>query len=219
MKLSSLLYDEVKDIWDGYRNHPFVREIGEGTLPLDKFRYFMVQDYLYLLDYAKVFALGVVKAKDETLMRRFADLVYGTLNGEMKLHKSYMKRLGITDEEIRTAKPSLSNTSYTNYMLWVGNNEGILELLVSILACSWSYKKIGDFLAENPESLGHEFYGEWVESYSSEEYAQGNEEILSLVDTLGRNISEKQLENLKTIFINCSQYEAMFWDMAYRKEM
>lgn len=219
MKLSQRLYESTKEIWKSYNEHPFVKGIGDGTLDIDKFRFFMIQDYIYLLDYAKVFALGVVKARDEELMRKFASLVNGVLNSEMHVHKTYMERLGITKEEVKNAKPSIVNTSYTKYMLQVGHDMGVLELLVSILSCSWSYKEIGDKLAENPDSLNHEFYGEWVKGYSSESYASDNNEIIELVDKLGENCTEEQFEVLRDIFVNCSRYEYMFWDMSYKKEM
>lgn len=215
MKLTDRLYASVKEIWDSYYEHPFVKGIGNGQLEIEKFRFYMVQDYLYLLDYAKVFALGVVKAKEEDVMRKFAVLVNDILNGEMNIHKAYMKRLSITTEEIQQAKPSLANLSYTNYMLSVAYQEGVLELLISILACSWSYEKIGKQLNKIPGAAEHEFYGEWIQGYASEEYEKSNQEILNLTEQLAEGCTEKEIENLIIIFQNCSRYEAAFWDMAF----
>lgn len=215
MKLSEILYLCSKDIWDSYYKHPFVKGIGNGKLEIEKFRYYMIQDYLYLLEYAKIFALGVVKAKDEKTMRIFAQLVDSILNSETNIHKDYMKRLGISKEEVAEAKPSLSNISYTNYMLWVSQNEGLLELIVTVLSCSWSYKLIADKLNETPGAAEHEFYGEWIRGYTSPEYDEVNTKVMNLVDKLGEKCPEEEIENLKTIFRNCSEYEYMFWDMAY----
>ncbi|MEE0230570.1 MAG: thiaminase II, partial [Peptococcaceae bacterium] len=100
MQLTEKLFESSKAIWENYLEQPFVKELGEGTLDLEKFRYYMIQDYRYLLQYAKVFALGVVKSNNEALMRRFAAMVNDTLDGEMKIHKAYMARLGITNEEV-----------------------------------------------------------------------------------------------------------------------
>ena len=86
MKLTDRLFEAVKDIWEGYLEQPFVKELGNGTLDKDKFRFYMVQDYRYLLQYAKVFALGVVKSDAEELMLRFAAMVNDTLDGEMNIH-------------------------------------------------------------------------------------------------------------------------------------
>lgn len=218
MKLSEVLYSSVQEIWDSYYEHPFVKGIGTGELEIEKFRYYMIQDYLYLLEYSKVFALGVVKAKDENTMRIFAELVNSTLNSETNIHKDYMRRLNILKEEIDNAKASLENTSYTNYMLWVSQNEGLLQLTVTVLSCSWSYKMIADKLSEIPGSTEHEFYGEWIRGYISPEYNKANNKIINLVDRLGENCSKEEIENLKTIFINCSRYEYMFWDMAYKNQ-
>lgn len=215
MKVTQRLYHSVKEIWDSYYAHPFVEGIGTGTLDIEKFRFYLIQDYLYLLDYAKVFALGVVKSNDEELMRRFSFSVNDILNGEMKIHKAYMERLGITKEEIKQAAPSISNTSYTSYMLSVAHGEGVLELLVSILACSWSYQMIGERLSLITGAEEHPFFGEWIKGYASEQYKNGNEELLELTDRLSEGLTEEKIKNLELIFKNCSVYESMFWDMAY----
>lgn len=215
MKLTQTLFESATDYFTGYFNHPFVKGIGDGTLDIEKFRFYMIQDYLYLLDYSKVFAQGVVKAKDEKTMRFFASQVNNILNGEMQIHHSYMNRLSITSKDIEDTKPDLVNTSYTNYMLWVGCNEGLLELTISILACAYTYQLIGEELAKIDGSMDHEFYGEWIKGYASPEYKEGNKEILQLVDDLSLLSSKEQIENCKTIFLNCCIYEAAFWDMAF----
>ncbi|HAX35378.1 MAG TPA: thiaminase II, partial [Tyzzerella sp.] len=111
MSLTDRLYAVAKPIWDGYLEQPFVKELGEGTLREDRFRFYMVQDYRYLLQYAKVFAMGVVKTEDEALMTRFSYMVHDTLDGEMNIHKAYMSRLGITEQEVATTKSTLTNQS------------------------------------------------------------------------------------------------------------
>ncbi|WML37615.1 thiaminase II [Clostridium sp. OS1-26] len=219
MKFSESLYESVKEIWESYYTHPFVKGIGDGTLEVDKFKFYMIQDYIYLLDYAKVYALGVVKADREDIMQGFSTMVNGILNGEMSIHRSYMKRLGITQEEIENTKASLSNISYTHYMLAVSQMGGLAELSVSLLACMWSYQEIGKVLSKNPGATEHEFYGEWIRGYISEEYKEGTQWIIDLVDELSENFSTKDKEKLKEIFINTSKYEYMFWDMSYNKEM
>jgi thiaminase/transcriptional activator TenA len=220
MKLTDELYESVRDIWQGYYEHPFVQGIGDGSLPIEKFRFYMLQDYLYLYDYAKVFALGVVKAKEQSMIRRFSSFVEGTLGGEMDIHAGYMERLGITDEEVARATKSIANASYTSYMLDAGFRGDELDILVAILSCAWSYAEIGKKTVEKyPEAVNHPFYGEWVKGYTSKEYNETNDELLYLVNTLGDGISRRRVAELKEIFINCSRYEAMFWDMAWNMEM
>ena len=219
MKLTDRLYAEVAEIWNGYLEQPFVKELGEGALREDRFRFYMVQDYLYLLEYAKVFALGVVKAEDERLMRRFACMVHDTLDGEMDVHKIYMKRLGITEEEIASTKSALTNQSYTSYMLDIAFKGDILDILVAVLSCAWSYQMIGEHHKKIPGALQHPLYGEWVGGYSSEEYARSVVDIMDAVDEYGGDISLKKELYLKEVMRKCSQYERDFWEMAYHMDM
>ena len=111
MRLTERLYKSVEDIWMGYLEQPFVKELAEGTLDVEKFRFYMIQDYRYLLQYAKVFAFGVIKTEDPELMRRFAGMVHDVLDGEMNVHKTYMARLGITEEEVANTPSALTNQS------------------------------------------------------------------------------------------------------------
>lgn len=213
--VSTRLHDAAAPVWEVCLRHPFVTGIGDGTLDMEKFRYFMLQDYLYLFDYARVFALGVVKARDPELMRVFAANVDAILGGEMKIHRAYMKRLDITEEQVFSVKPALANLSYTNYMLSVAQTGGPMEIVASILACSWSYAEIGQALAAIPGAAEHPFYGEWIRGYASEEYAATNQALIELMDSLAADAGEEQLAYLTDVFVNCSRYELGFWDMAW----
>lgn len=213
--VSTRLHDAAAPVWEACLRHPFVTGIGDGTLDMEKFRYFMLQDYLYLFDYARVFALGVVKARDPELMRVFAANVDAILGGEMKIHRAYMKRLDITEEQVFSIKPALANLSYTNYMLSVAQTGGPMEIVASILACSWSYAEIGQALAAIPGAAEHPFYGEWIRGYASEEYTATNQALIELMDSLAADAGEEQLAYLTDVFVNCSRYELGFWDMAW----
>ena len=127
MKLTERLYAAVEEIWASYLEHPFVRGLADGTLAQEKFRFYMVQDYCYLLEYAKVFALGVVKARDEKTMTLFANLVQSTLTEEMSLHRAYLSQIGVTERDLAQAKMSLANRSYTAYMLDVSQRGDAAE--------------------------------------------------------------------------------------------
>ena len=213
--VSDRLRAAAAPIWEACLKHPFVTGIGDGTLAVEKFRYFMLQDYLYLFDYARVFALGVVKARDPELMRTFASNVDAILGGEMKIHRAYMKRLGISEEQVFAVKPALDNLSYTNYMLSIAGSGTPMEIVAAILACSWSYAEIGQALASVPGAAEHPFYGEWIQGYASEEYAATNQALIELMDSLAADATEDQIAYLTEIFVNCSRYELGFWDMSW----
>ena len=218
MTVTQRLYEAAKPIWQACHDHPFVKGIGDGTLDREKFQYFLLQDYLYLFDYAKVFAWGVVKARDPELMRFFSANVDAILGGEMKTHRAYMARLGITEEQVFQVKPALPNLSYTSYMLSAAGARGPAEIVASILACSWSYAEIGARLAQIPGAADHPFYGEWVRGYSSQEYQDTNDALVTRMDALAEGCTEEEYQRLEDIFVACSRYELGFWEMAWRLE-
>ncbi len=218
MTVTQRLYEAARPIWEACHAHPFVTGIGDGTLEVEKFRYFLLQDYLYLFDYARVFAWGVVKACSPELMRFFSANVDAILGGEMKIHRAYMARLGITEEQVFAVRPALPNLSYTNYMLSAAAAGGPAEIVAAILACSWSYAEIGTRLAARPGALEHPFYGEWVQGYSSEEYQETNRALVERMDALAAGCSEEEYRRLEEIFVACSRYELGFWEMAWKLE-
>ncbi|MHC6180407.1 thiaminase II [Clostridium sp. JNZ X4-2] len=219
MKTSMKLYDSVKDIWDSYYQHPFIKGIADGSLEIDKFKFYMIQDYIYLLDYVKIYALGVVKSNEEITMRGFSKMVDNILNGEMNIHRAYMKRLGIGKKDIENTRASIENISYTNYMLSVSQMGDLMDLTASLLACMWSYYLIGKKLSKIDGAAQHEFYGQWIRGYASEDYERETRWTIDLLDHMTEDISREKFKRLKEIFINTSKYERMFWDMSYKKGM
>ncbi len=215
MKHSDALFEKFAADWEGYNHHPFVQGMADGTLPKEKFQFFMTQDHLYLVQYAKVFALGVLKAEDEADMRLFAGLISATLDVEGALHKSYLAKLGVTNEELAAAKPTLVTESYTNYMIAVAEKGGLPEIMAAVLACSWTYKLIGDYLEQLPGAAEQEFYGPWVRQYMGEEYRSANDLMIAMFDRYTEGVDEAHLERLFDIVEACTRYEFLFWDAAW----
>jgi len=108
MNIIDMLMENVKDIWAAYHEHPFVTGIKYGTLEREKFRWYMVQDYLYLRDYAKVFAIGVAKSRNAEIAELFAKYIQ-VMNGEMDVHKGYLAKLSVTQQEVEAANAALDN--------------------------------------------------------------------------------------------------------------
>ena len=80
MSFSRGLKEKAIKVWEDGYNHPFVQELGQGTLDKKKFQFYLLQDYKYLLQYAKVFALAAVKTDSEELMIQLTDVQHNVLN-------------------------------------------------------------------------------------------------------------------------------------------
>lgn len=218
MTTAQRLLQAAKDIWDEYGRHPFVLGIQNGTLEQDRFRYYVIQDCLYLEDYAKTFAVGVAKAKSPQTANLFAKYL-SVMNGELDVHSGYLARLGVTREELDSTPRALDNLSYTSYMLRVAYEEGEAEILAAVLACAYSYEVIAkNMVQRNPDPLHDAFYGDWVKGYVSDEYAEENAVLLEELNRLTEGYTEMQIRHLTDIFVACSRYELAFWEMAWQKK-
>ena len=214
MEFSDRLFKRVEPVWNSYLEHPFVKGIGQGTLDKEKFIHYMKQDYIYLIEYSRVFAIGSTKANDLETMTLFANLLHGTMNFEMDLHREYAEKFGISNDELENTEPSATMTAYTSYMISQAQLGGMENAVAAVLACAWSYNWIGKHLAKWPGALDHELYGSWVETYSSDEFSKIAEDCIYLINNIAKNKPEHELKKLEEIFIHTSYFEYMFWDMA-----
>lgn len=216
MKTTQRLLSATKDIWAAYNEHPFVRGLQEGTLDREKFRYYIIQDYLYLEEYLKVFAIGIAKAKSPETTVLFSKYVSLLTEGEMDIHRGYMGRFAVTREELEHTPRALDNLSYTSYMLRVAYEEDEAAILAAILSCAYSYEVIARTILERePSAVEHPFYGDWIRGYADPHYGEANVLLLDTLDRLTADDTEAQLRHLTDIFVACSRYEAAFWDLAW----
>ena len=215
-KLSQRLHACVQDIWPRYLTHPFVTQMADGTLPTEKFRYYMLQDYLYLKDYVMIFAAIIQKADDFEQIRFLSEELANTIDETFRTHLPYMQRLGVTQEEIRSARTHIDNSAYSHYMLCEAQAGDVLTGLVTLLNCSWSYAYIAqEMAARYPGALQDERYGAWFAGYVSEEYRQTNQALIDRIDALGAGIDERTTQHLCEIFKKCCLFDLRFWDMVY----
>ncbi|MFD2761459.1 thiaminase II [Lentibacillus juripiscarius] len=216
-KFSDRVFERVKPLWNSYLEHPFVKGIGEGNVDEEKFKHYMKQDYIYLIEYSRVFAIGAAKAHNLKTMTMFANLLSGTMNYEMDLHREYAARFGISNEELEATEPSATVTAYTSYMLNKAQNGGVENAIASVLACAWSYNFIGKELATWPGATEHELYGNWVKLYSSEEFTKIAEDCINLINNIAEGKPEHEQKELEEIIVKTSYFEYMFWNMAENK--
>lgn len=215
--VSSELLAIGRPMWEQSLACPFLQGIRDGSLPKEKFMFYMVQDYLYLKEYVKLFALGVVKSGDIPTMRYFQAYEAQILNTEMETHRSYMAHIGITPEEAENAETAPENQAYTDFMLaraWEGS---AADAAVTVLACAESYEYIARrIIEEDPSAAEHPFYGEWVRSYGDPDYAASNRELEKLMDSLTSSASEADRRRFRDIFVKCTRCEDAFWAMGWR---
>ena len=216
-RFSDRLYRLAQSVWEAQRSHPFVQGIGDGSLDIEKFKFWVRQDYLFLIDYARLLALAVARAPDLDSMRRFADLAHSTLNVEMDLHRSYAAEFGISIAELEAEEKAPTTRGYTDFLLRVAALDEFSGLIAALLPCMWGFSDIGQRLAQGP-GPADERYAKWIEMYSSEGFAELAGWCRALVDRVAAGLPEDTLRRMEDAFLTSSRYELLFWEMAWRRE-
>ena len=215
MGLFADLKGVAADEWRGYVEHPFVRGMADGTLPEAAFRYYLVQDYLFLIHFARAWALAVYKAVDLAGMRAASATLGGILDVEMGLHLSYCAKWGLSAAAIEAAPEATQTMAYTRYVLERGLSGDVLDLHVALAPCVVGYGEIGRRLAADPATrrAGNPYLS-WIEMYSGPEYRAVEEGAIAELDRLAATrLTDARFGDLVRTFAQATRLETSFWQM------
>ncbi len=214
---TNILRAKAAEIWTRELEHPFVRGLGDGSLPIDCFRFYLEQDYLFLIEYCRVFALASAKARDLEAMNLFAGLLGDTLKVEMQLHRDYCRRLGIAESALEGARPAPVTHAYTRHLLTAAYAGSIAEIVAAVLPCQLGYVEIATALAREGGGGGNSFYKEWIDTYTSSEFVEGAQRLSKLLDHLADGMPARETDPMETLFLTSSRYEYLFWEMSWTR--
>jgi len=215
-RFTEQLRKKADPIWEAQHQHPFVRGIGDGTLGLEPFKFWVRQDYVFLIGYARLLALAAARSPDLNTMTRFAELLLATLETEMNLHRSYAAEFGISQEELEREPPAPTTQAYIDFLLQAAAGD-FAELVAALLPCVWGFSEIGQRLAQRSRPTD-ERYAKWIDMYASHEFAQLAEWCRDLLDRLAEGLPERYLQKLEQVFLTSSRYEWLFWEMGWKME-
>lgn len=216
MDLFARLKAAASSDWQSYIDHDFVRRMGTGTLPQDAFRYYLVQDYLFLIQFARAYALAIYKGRSLADMRAAKAGLSAILDLEMDLHVRLCGRWGLPPEAIESAPEHQATVAYTRFVLDCGMAGDLLDLHVALAPCVIGYAEIGRNLAPNGvDALTAHPYRDWIGEYAGEAYQQVAADARRHLDDLAaRAMTERRFTELTALFAKASRLEAAFWQMA-----
>lgn len=216
MLFTDQLKEAAKDSWEQSLHHPFVQGIVKGDLPLDIFKYYILQDIYYLKHYGKVHAIAASQADDFSVTASLADKARTTAQAELTVHKEHAEILHITNEDIEHFKPAPTAYAYTSHLYRAAMSGSLAQTVAAMLPCYWLYADIGKKNEHaNPEP---EIYRNWLKMYASDWFQDSTKEQINLLNSLAKNMHETEKEKVKEQFIIAKEYELNFWEMSYTKE-
>ncbi len=216
MRFSEQLREKTKNSWDKSLNHPFVRGIAEGDLPLETFKNYIMQDIYYLKHYGKVHAFAAAHADDFSVSASLAEKAKNTAEAELTVHKEHAEILNITDEDIENFKPAPTAYAYTSHLYRASLSGSLAQIIAAILPCYWLYADIGmKYKDADPDE---EIYRNWIGMYASDWFQESTQEMIDLMDDLADKAGEDEKNRITEQFVIAKDYELAFWEMSYTFE-
>ncbi len=208
------------ETWRQYVGHEFVLGLKDGSLPRSAFIAYLIQDYIFLLNYSRAWALAVVKAESAAQMRTAAATVNALINEEIQLHIQICRREGIDEPRLLQAAEASENIAYTRFVTDSGLSGDLLDLLAAMAPCVFGYHEIGLRLADSRDTT--ELYREWIDTYAGDEYGSVCFAVAALIEDVAAERLGEALEasprwqSLCRRFTTATRLEIDFWQMGLR---
>jgi thiaminase/transcriptional activator TenA len=219
-KIFSILKEDNLSNWNSYIKHDFVIKLTSSSLNKKIFLNYLIQDYLFLIQFSKAWSLAIVKSDTLYEMKVAANTVNGLINFEMDLHIDLCGSYGISKIDLENANEENENIAYTRYVLEAGYSGDLLDLLAALIPCVLGYGEIG---VNNAKVIPEDYmYHKWLKTYSSKEYQKICDEVANMFDNaislrLDKNYKDSyKWNNIKKIFRKAVLLEVDFWNMAMR---
>jgi thiaminase/transcriptional activator TenA len=205
----------ASDDWHCYIDHDFVRQLGQGTLPTESFRHYLVQDYLFLRHFVRAYALVGFKSDNLADMRAAAATMNGLLDHEMPLHLEYCRQWGLSEAQIEAQHEAQATVAYTRFVIDTGLAGDVLDLQVALSPCVIGYGIIANRIRSEEKLIsGGNPYQPWIDTYAGSAYQYIAIQAVRQLDVLSsRRGGVNRIKELLKIFSIACRLESQFWDM------
>lgn len=216
MSFMKSVLEQNMPIWDRCANTPFVREMQMGTLPLDYFKTYMIQDSIYLKHYARVYGKAIYHATALRDIQLYYSMLNFVTDTESTVRLNYLAQFGMTDDDIELIAPLPENQRYIDFLLGIADRGNECEMIMAVLPCMVSYSYIFRRLANQPESTKSRYW-DFIQDYADDFYADSCKKWCAFADGKCGTLNDIEQERLSSIFEKASHLELDFWNMAYER--
>ena len=181
----------------------------------EKFQFYIVQDALYLDQYARALAIAGARGPDSATLRAFGHYAIEAIAVEQALHERYLKEFGVNPDSLATAEPSPDCLGYTSFLMATAYHEPWEVLVAALLPCFWLYWDVGTTIAKTaaPDNP----YRAWIDTYADDGFGEAVRAVIATTDQAAAAASDTVRDRMATAFIRSCQYEWLFWDGAWHR--
>jgi thiaminase/transcriptional activator TenA len=194
---------------------PFNTELAAGTLSRERFQFYIVQDSLYLDQYARALAIAAARGPDSATLRAFGHYAIGAIAVEQALHERYLREFGVDPQSIATAEPSPDCLGYTCFLMATAYHEPWEVLVAALLPCFWLYWDVGTSIARTAAASNP--FRAWIDTYADDGFGEAVRAVITSTDQAAAGASDAVRDRMANAFIRCCQYEWLFWDGAWQR--
>jgi thiaminase/transcriptional activator TenA len=215
MRFSEEAWQRNAALREAIHRLPFNTELAAGTLRSDRFRFYILQDAIYLGEYARVLALAAAKAPDAATLQAFGRSAVGAIAVEQALHGRYLAEFGIEPAAIAAAEPSPDCLAYTSFLIATSHQQPWEVLVAAVLPCFWIYWDVASAITRGAAPQNP--YRAWIDTYADPHFGEAVQMVIDIADRAASAATPARRASMLTAFGRSAQYEWLFWDGAYRQ--
>ncbi len=213
---SEQAWQRTSALRQGILELPFNRELADGTLSRERFRFYIIQDALYLEQFSRALAIASAKAPDAEAVEQFAHSAVEALVVERALHGGFFERFGVDPKDAAAAEPSPTCLGYTSFLLATAHQASYEELAAAVLPCFWIYWEVGNRISESASTDNP--YQAWINTYSDPAFGDTVDAVIDIYDQAAGAATPARRKAMLAAFERSTRFEWMFWESAYRLE-
>ncbi len=213
---TSQLWTDIRPIYRKTLEHPFLKGLADGTLPRDRFQFYLLQDARYLRAFGQALSVLAAKAPREEWAVTLNQHAIDTMKEERTMHESILAAYGVAPAAIRGTPMAPTNYAYTNHLLASVHRLSFEEGLAALLPCYWIYAEVGKELKKAGSK--DPAYRKWIGQYAGDEYNAAVRQVLGMMNATAQDTTEEVRQSARRLFVISARYEWQFWDMAWRRE-
>lgn len=210
MKWSEQTWNTIEECYQSILDMPFIKELSDGSLPQEKFRFYMAQDSLYLEHFGRTLSLIAAKIPDLQDVLTFMRFAENAIVVENALHESYFKDFGVNDKGI--LQPACHH--YIHFLRSTAALESVEIAVAAVLPCFWIYREVGNYIYHTQNTIDNP-YEKWIATYAGEEFSAAVDQAIAIGDKIAENSTDETRKRMTEAFITASRMEYHFWEAAY----
>lgn len=210
MKWSNHTWETIAPIYHKILKMPFIAELMNGSLPLEKFQFYMGQDAIYLEHFGKALAIIAAKSDNAEDMLSFLQFAENAVIVEKALHESYFELYELTENA--STQPACHH--YIHFLKSTASLENIEVAMATVLPCFWIYKEVGDFIVTHQKNIENP-YQAWIDTYAGEEFGEAVQKAISICDGYAEKATPATRKKMTEAFKSASYLEYYFWEAGY----